>query len=184
MDANKPRQTLADRFATVVSPALIMVMVASLVFFLIEVLYIGDFAARLRWILAWFVFGAVLVSRISMQVDKNTADRAWIYGVLLGGATWIGMMSFVEYPAELAFAWAINIGFIALVGWVGYSVLDVLATDYLISLPKVSVAWTQSVIPISCAMFILAELLNLPSTLRAARGLESAAASNLAEHLH
>ena len=78
----------------------------------------------------------------------------------------------------------IVIGFIALVGWIGYSVLDVLATDYLISLPKVSVAWTQSVIPISCAMFILAELLNLPSTLRAARGLESAAASNLAEHLH
>src|SRR5207302_8758005 len=102
MDANKPRQTLADRFATVVSPALIMVMVASLVFFLIEVLYVGDFAARLRWILAWFVFGAVLVSRISMQVDKNTADRAWIYGVVLGAATWLGMMSLVDYPAELS----------------------------------------------------------------------------------
>jgi TRAP-type C4-dicarboxylate transport system permease small subunit len=78
----------------------------------------------------------------------------------------------------------IVIGFIALVGAIGYSVLDVLATDYLISLPKVSVAWTQSVIPISCAMFILAELLNLPSTLRAARSLESVVASNLAERLH
>jgi TRAP-type C4-dicarboxylate transport system permease small subunit len=78
----------------------------------------------------------------------------------------------------------IVIGFIALVGAIGYSVLDVLATDYLISLPKVSVAWTQSVIPISCAMFILAELLNLPSTLRAARSLESAVASDLAERLH
>ena len=89
----------------------------------------------------------------------------------------------VRLPVVI-FGKLIVIGFIALVGWVGYSVLDVLATDYLISLPKVSVAWTQSVIPISCAMFILAELLNLPSTLRAARGLESAAASDLAERLH
>jgi len=76
------------------------------------------------------------------------------------------------------------IGFIALVGWIGYYVLDILATDYLISLPAVSVAWTQSVIPISCAMFILAELLNLPDTLKAARGQGSAAASDLAEGLH
>jgi len=89
----------------------------------------------------------------------------------------------VRLPVVI-FGKLIVIGFIALVGAIGYSVLDVLATDYLISLPKVSVAWTQSVIPISCAMFILAELLNLPSTLRAARSLESVAASDLAERLH
>ncbi len=76
------------------------------------------------------------------------------------------------------------IGFIGLVGWIGYSVLDVLATDYLISIPSVSVAWAQSVIPISCAMFIVAELLNLPGTLRAARGLGTAGPSDLAEGLH
>ncbi len=89
----------------------------------------------------------------------------------------------VRLPVVI-FGKLIVIGFIALVGAIGYSVLDVLATDYLISLPKVSVAWTQSVIPISCAMFILAELLNLPSALRTARGLESVAASDLAERLH
>lgn len=84
----------------------------------------------------------------------------------------------------VVFGKAVVIGFIALVGWLGYSVLDVLATDYLISLPKVSVAWTQSVIPMSCAMFIVAELLNLPATLRAACGLQSVSASDLAERLH
>jgi TRAP-type C4-dicarboxylate transport system permease small subunit len=89
----------------------------------------------------------------------------------------------VRLPVVI-FGKLIVIGFIALVGAIGYSVLDVLATDYLISLPKVSVAWTQSVIPISCAMFILAELLNLPSTLRAARSFESIVASDLAERLH
>jgi TRAP-type C4-dicarboxylate transport system permease small subunit len=78
----------------------------------------------------------------------------------------------------------IVIGFLALLGWIGYSILDVLATDYLISIPNVSVAWTQSVIPISCVLFIVAELINLPETLRAARGLATAGSSDLAERLH
>jgi TRAP-type transport system small permease protein len=76
------------------------------------------------------------------------------------------------------------LAFMALLGWIGFLVLDVLATDYLISLPEVSVAWTQSVIPISCALFIIAELLNLPDVLRAARGGDRAESSDLAEHLH
>ena len=76
------------------------------------------------------------------------------------------------------------IGFLVLLGWIGYSVLGVLATDYLISFPDVSVAWTQSVIPISCALFIIAELVNLPDTLNAARGLGTAESSALAERLH
>jgi TRAP-type C4-dicarboxylate transport system permease small subunit len=76
------------------------------------------------------------------------------------------------------------IGFLVLLGWVGYSVLEVLATDYLISLPRISVAWTQSVLPISCALFVIAELLNLPLVLREARGLQVIATSDLAEKLH
>ena len=76
------------------------------------------------------------------------------------------------------------LAFMALLGWIGFSVLDVLATDYMISLPDISVAWTQSVIPISCALFILAELLNLPDAIRAARGRATIQASYLAERLH
>lgn len=76
------------------------------------------------------------------------------------------------------------LAFMALLGWIGFSVLDVLATDYLISLPDISVAWTQSVIPISCALFILAELLNFPDAIRAARGHATIEASDLAERLH
>jgi TRAP-type C4-dicarboxylate transport system permease small subunit len=79
---------------------------------------------------------------------------------------------------------AVVIGFLALLGWIGFSILDVLATDYLINFPEVSVAWTQSVIPISCALFIAAELVNMPDTIRAARGLAPAEASDLAERLH
>ncbi|MEO8738776.1 MAG: TRAP transporter small permease subunit [Casimicrobiaceae bacterium] len=86
-------------------------------------------------------------------------------------------------PAVL-FGKTVVIGFLVLLGWVGYSVLDVLATDYLISLPRISVAWTQSVLPISCALFVIAELLNLPGVLREARGLPGVATSDLAEKLH
>ncbi len=79
---------------------------------------------------------------------------------------------------------ALVIAFLALLEWIGFGVLDVLATDYLISIPAVSVAWTQSVIPISCVLFIVAELLNMPETLRAARGASGVESSDLAEKLH
>lgn len=57
------------------------------------------------------------------------------------------------------------IGFFLLVGWTGYTVLGVLDTDHLVSLPAVSVAWVQSVVPISCVLIVAAELLNLPRAL-------------------
>ena len=76
------------------------------------------------------------------------------------------------------------IGFFALLGWTGYSVLEVLATDNLVSLPSISVAWTQSVIPASAAFLVLAELFNLPRVVREARGLEAPGASDLAEMTH
>lgn len=60
--------------------------------------------------------------------------------------------------------------FFALMAWVGWTVLEVLATDFLVSLPKVSVKYTQSVIPISALLFIIAEALNLPDILREAKG--------------
>ncbi len=58
--------------------------------------------------------------------------------------------------------------FIALT-WTGVQVLDVLATDTLVSLPEVPVSYTQSVIPIGGALFILAEALRMPELLRVAR---------------
>jgi len=86
-------------------------------------------------------------------------------------------------PAVL-FAEVCVIAFFALLGWMGYAILAVLATDYLVSLPEVSVAWTQSVIPIGAALFIIAEALSLPALITAARGRGPIAASDLAEKLH
>jgi TRAP-type C4-dicarboxylate transport system permease small subunit len=64
----------------------------------------------------------------------------------------------------------IVIAFFLLVGWTGYTVLGVLDTDHLVSLPAISVAWVQSVVPISAALIIVAELLNLPGVLADAGG--------------
>lgn len=59
--------------------------------------------------------------------------------------------------------------FFILLAWIGTTVLEVLAGDTLVSLPGVSVAVAQSVIPVSAVLFIVAEALTLPQTLREAR---------------
>ena len=61
------------------------------------------------------------------------------------------------------------VAFFLLVGWTGYAILDVLATDNLVSLPAVPVAYVQSVIPISAVLIVLAELVTLPEALARAR---------------
>ena len=73
------------------------------------------------------------------------------------------------------FAEACVIAFFILLAWIGYSVLDVLSTDTLVSLPEVSVVYTQSVIPISAVLFVMAEVLMFPEVLREARSARIAA---------
>jgi TRAP-type C4-dicarboxylate transport system permease small subunit len=52
--------------------------------------------------------------------------------------------------------------FFILLAWVGYEVLLVLEGDNLVSLPEISTQYTQSVIPIGAALFVIAEALSLP----------------------
>ena len=58
-----------------------------------------------------------------------------------------------------------TISFFLLMGWMGYQVLGVLDTDYLISLPSIPVSWVQSVVPISAVLIVAAELITLPKVL-------------------
>lgn len=100
---------------------------------------------------------------------------AWVtyYGAALaalrGGH--IAVHSLVEMmPPRLRLAAAIFaevcvIGFFVLLAWMGFVVLEVLATDTLVSLPEISVMYTQSVIPIGAVLFIIAELIRLPEVL-------------------
>ncbi len=63
-----------------------------------------------------------------------------------------------------------TLAFFVLLAWVGYSILEVLATDRLVSLPDVPVAYANSVIPISAVLFVIGQLLVFPEVLREARG--------------
>lgn len=78
----------------------------------------------------------------------------------------------VRVPTVLL-AEAIVLVFFAMLAWYGWVVLEVLATDNLVSLPQVSVMYTQSVIPIGAVLFILAELFRLPELLAEARKLHT-----------
>lgn len=104
---------------------------------------------------------------------------AWVtyYGASLGALkrAHIGVPELVRLLPPIVrvplaiLAEAFVFAFFILLAWVGYAVLDVLATDTLVSLPHVSVAYTQSVIPISAVLFIVAEVLALPDIMREAR---------------
>jgi TRAP-type C4-dicarboxylate transport system permease small subunit len=63
----------------------------------------------------------------------------------------------------------LTLAFFVLLAWVGFSVLEILATDNLVSLPRLNAAHTNSVIPISAVLFIIGQVLVFPEVLAAAR---------------
>lgn len=79
-----------------------------------------------------------------------------------------GLTPRLRLPLAL-FAEACVFAFFIVLAWLGYAVLEILAMDSLVSLPQVSVAYAQSVIPIGALLFIFAEALALPDVLREAR---------------
>jgi len=62
------------------------------------------------------------------------------------------------------------IAFFALLGWIGASILPIIASETLVSVP-VSMAIVQSVIPVSCVLILIAEALHLVVLLRPAEAL-------------
>ncbi len=159
--------------------------------------------ARVRHLYGKFLEAIVIVLMVALAVEVTigvafryagyslvwydevaTILLAWVtyYGAALAALrrAHLGVPELVRLlppPLRLAtaiFAEACVIAFFVLMAWIGYTVLEVLATDNLVSIPEVSVAWTQSVIPISSILFVIAELMVLPDVLREARGLKPA----------
>ncbi|MEL6520716.1 MAG: TRAP transporter small permease subunit [Pseudomonadota bacterium] len=62
----------------------------------------------------------------------------------------------------VAFAEAVTAGFFILLAWAGYTVMTILGGMSLVSLTWVPVSFTQSVIPIGAALFVLCQALSLP----------------------
>lgn len=84
-----------DLAAVVISPTLVMIMVASLVYFAVDTIYSGAHPYRLYWCLGFFVFGAVLIARLSIETSRKYAA---LYAAGLGGACYLAMMQYVSYP--------------------------------------------------------------------------------------
>jgi TRAP-type C4-dicarboxylate transport system permease small subunit len=76
------------------------------------------------------------------------------------------------------------IAFFALLGWVGASILPIIAGDALVSVPSVSMAVVQSVIPISSVLILVAEVLYLIKLLRRPAPRGHAPGSALSDGLH
>ena len=92
--ANEIRETdLFTLVLEVINPAMVMGLIGSLAFFLLDVCYRGNFDDQLRWTLFFFVFAIVLVARISFTMGS---DKAAGYGMLLGGVTFLATMRFVK----------------------------------------------------------------------------------------
>lgn len=134
--------------------------------------------------LALVVVVAVIYRKSGMSLvwydEIASVLLAWVsfYGAALAAlrGAHIGVPGIVEaMPIWLrlpvtVLAEACVFGFFILLGWIGWEVLEVLATDYLVSIPEISVRYTQSVIPIGAFLFVLAEALVLPDILLTAAG--------------
>jgi hypothetical protein len=108
--------TLADYVIVAINPALIMVLIGSLIYFLLEMFYQGQYPERLHYCLTLYIFGAVLVSRVSME-------EGWDHAAPLGAALALVMVlalhRFVSYTGTslAAIGWLINYLLIALISW-------------------------------------------------------------------
>jgi hypothetical protein len=116
MPAPREKPTFVDWVVTALSPILVMLMVGSLSFFLVEVLYSGQYTTRLISTLFFFVIAAVLIARISIEQGST---KAWLYGSFLAIATILAFQAFVEYPTASAkfLSPVINLFLMAVVWW-------------------------------------------------------------------
>jgi len=155
--------------------------------------------------LEWLVVAlmAILALEVTLGVVYRTfgASLVWydeLASILLAWLTFYGSAlasvkrAHIGCPELVAFlppgpkaamrivAEVFTIGFFVLMGWTGYEVLGVLATDHLVSLPSIPVSWVQSVVPISAVLIVAAELITLPQVL--ANALAAPAVTGGASH--
>ena len=97
--AKKLYMTTADYLVIAVSPALIMALVGSLVYFLIDVFYAGQYEARLDYAFGLFVFAAVLIARISIEEGR---EYAALFALPLGLAMFLVLLKFMEHATPFS----------------------------------------------------------------------------------
>jgi hypothetical protein len=113
--AVKQHKTLADWMVIAISPVLIMTLVGSLLFFLLAMLDVGQYGARLSFIFAMFVMAIVLIARISME---EGTEYATLFALPLALVTMMALVRFVRFEGPLgSYSIFINAFLMGLVWW-------------------------------------------------------------------
>lgn len=140
------------------------------------------FEAVLELLMLTLMAALALVVIVGVGFRKAGAALVWydeVSSILLAWLTYYGaafaalkrahigfpkLVQSVQPKLRLALVLArelVVVGFFILVAWAGWQVLQILQGIYLTSLPSVPARLTQSVVPISAVLFIVAELLSL-----------------------
>ena len=148
------------------------------------------FERALEWVVIALMIGLAAVVTAGVAFRYTGAALVWydeVASILLAWVTYYGAALGALRRAHIGVpelvrmlrpelrvvatlvAEAFVFAFFILLAWVGYRILEILASDTLITLPGVSVAWAQSVIPIGAVLFIIAQALTLPQALQEAR---------------
>ena len=153
-----PKTTLRTRFERLLE-AVVLVLVAALAVVVVMGVGFRKFGAALVWydevasiLLAWLTYyGAALAAlkraHIGFPNLVRRLGRPWRIPVVAAGE-------------------AVVVAFFLVAAWAGWRVLVILEGSGMVSLPWVPTRLTQSVIPIGCVLFVIAQLLSLPEMLR------------------
>ena len=107
------RFTLSDYAVMAICPALIILLLSSLVSFLILCAYQGSYTGRVIYIWFMFILGAVYIARLSIEESRQ---YAFGYAAILGIATFFVLSRFQSVSGTAAnFAPFITAGLIAIV---------------------------------------------------------------------
>lgn len=114
MSTRLPR-TATDWLLTAINLILVILMVGSLAFFLLDVFYHGNFSGRLHWIVGLYVMAVVLIAEIAMEMGRG---RAHLYALPLLVVTVVALQRFVVFTGPLAgMSLPINLAIVAVIWW-------------------------------------------------------------------
>lgn len=144
----------------------------------------------LEYIVTFLLAALVVVVVLGVVYRKAGASLVWydeVASIMLAWLTYYGAALAALKRAHIGFPGLVDalkpplklvvlvlaevcvLTFFVLLAWMGWVVLLVLAGDTLVSLPSVSVQFTQSVIPIGACLFVVAQLLSLPTVWKECR---------------
>ena len=148
------------------------------------------FRRALEWIVIGLMVALAAVVVLGVGFRKAGAALVWYYevaSILLAWLTYYGAALAALRRAHLGFPGlyaasppalrlpmliigeVLFIGFFAILAWYGWQVIVLLYGDTLVSVPWILVSFTQSVIPIGCALIACCQLVTLPERFREAR---------------